>query len=468
MKNFCIITLLVCIQSFLHAQLTIRVTSIPINTPPDTKIHAVGRFNSWKQTDSTTLFKQQADGSYTLTLLNSQKTLWFDYKINRGKLGSWEGDENGGSLPDRTFAYEGKPMTVNIQIAGWEKETPISSTADENVRVIAHDFFMPQLNRKRRIWVYLPPNYETDTTKHFPVMYMQNGQNLFNITDGGSDEWKIDETLNALSLKGDKGCIVIGVEAQVKDSLQAEYTPWRTPTNWHTEGVAYADFIVNTLKPYIDAHFRTKKDRLNTAIGGSMMGGLEAIFIASEHQNVFSKAAIFSPSLSYSDSCFLQLRQRGKQRFMRYYIVSGTDEDATRTADIEKMIATFREIGYNFEEAKVVKKIDGEPTEWFWAREFPNAYKWLFKEMTAEAEEGMFDNTVKLSTNLDFSVLNVESSENLLYSNIRIFDTRRKLLFTGPLDPKNSVDISFLQSGNYIIHGVKGEEVLYVKNFIKK
>jgi predicted alpha/beta superfamily hydrolase len=465
------ITLFLLYNSFiLNAQLTIRVTSIPFNTPANTPIHVVGDFNKWTLNDPATRLKRQPDGSYAVTL-NPAKTLSMNYKFNRGQLTSWEGKEDGSLMQSRTLVYDEKPLIVNHEIAGWENEKP-NSTADANVRLVSNDFLMPQLKRKKRIWVYLPPNYETDTTTRFPVLYMAHGQHLFDLETSGKEEWKIDETMNALFNKGDKGCIIVGIEGQNKDN-DAEYAPWIAPKQQNTdlsrdnrEGVAYADFIVKTLKPYIDNQFRTKKTRSFTAVGGSLMAANEALYIATTYQNVFSKAALFSPLLSYSDSCLMHVKQKGKQKSMRYYIVSGTDEDVTKTAAIDKMAALLRELGYGKEELKVVKKIDGEPTEWFWSREFEDTYKWLYRDMTAQDEEGIFDETVNVQ--VASNLLTIETSENLTYANIQLFDNRQKLLFMGALDAKNIVNIGFLQSGNYIIHAVRGNEVLFVKSFVKK
>jgi predicted alpha/beta superfamily hydrolase len=461
MKKLHIFILLTCIHFTISAQVTIRVTSIPLNTPPNTPIYIVGDFNQWNYKDPNALLTRQADGSYTIKI-QGPEIASIDYKFHRGKLGSVEGNADGSPSRNHILAYIHKPAFVNVQIAGWENEL-LKSTADENVRILSTDFPMPQLNRKKRIWLYLPPNYYTDTDKKFSVLYMHNGQHLFDVDEKGTDEWKIDETLNALSAKGDRGCIVVGIEGQ--DNSDSEFTPWTNLPK--AEGRAYADFIVNNLKPWIDANLRTKSDRRNTGIGGSKMAAAAALFMAAEYQDVFSKALIFSPTFSYSDSCFLHIKQRGKQRTMRYYIMSGSDEGVSKTTEIEKMVATLKSIGHNFEEVKAVKKIDGEPTEWFWAREFANGYKWLTREMAAETEEGIYDNIVKFNINETNTALNIDLAKDVTNSNVMIFNEQRKLMSVFTLNPKKNIDISFLQAGNYTLHCVKGDDILFVKKFVK-
>jgi predicted alpha/beta superfamily hydrolase len=461
MKDLSIFTLLTCIHFTLSAQIVIRVTSVPLGTPANTRIYVAGDFNQWNYNDSTTLLTRQVDGTYTVKI-KAPEIASMDYKFHRGEGRIMEGNADGSPCRNHILTYIRKPVAVNTQILGWEKE-PLKTTADENVRILFTDFPAPQLKQSKRIWLYLPPNYETDVDKKFPVLYMHNGQHLFSVDENGGYEWKIDETLNALAAKGDRGCIVVGIDGQANST--AEFTPWTNLPN--AQGRAYADFIVNNLKPWIDAHFRTKSDRRNTGIGGSLMAGSMALFMAAEYQNVFSKALIFSPDFSYSDSCFAHIKQRGKQKTMRYYIVSGSDEGVTKTADIDKMVATIKGIGHNFEEVKAVKKIDGEATEWFWSREFANAYKWLTREMAVETEEGIYDNLVKINVDEKTSMLTIDLPKDLSNANIQIFDAQRKLMSLTTLNPKKNVDISFLTAGNYVMHCTRGEDILFVKKFAK-
>jgi predicted alpha/beta superfamily hydrolase len=376
----------------------------------------------------------------------------------------WEGTQEGNPIENRLLLYLRRPNLVNVNISGWEKK-PSNATADANVRVLSHDFLMPQLKQKKRIWIYLPPDYDVDTTKKYPVLYMQHGEHLFSVDSLGAEEWRIDETLNALAKKGDKGCIVVGIDGQNKST--SGYAPWQTTKNPQADGKNYAKFIVETLKPYIDAHFRTKGDRANTGIGGSKEGAVLSMYMAAEYPLIFSKAAIFSPTFSDTDSSLLHIQQRGKKKFVRYCIVAGSDEDVTKTAAIEKMVKTLKGIGHNFEEVKVIKKIDGEPTEWFWSREFADAYKWMYKELPVNVQEGLYDATVQLSPNTEGSFLNINLAENIANSNALIFDNTQKLLFTVPVSAKKTLDINFLAAGKYLVHCVRGEDLLFVKDFTK-
>ena len=122
------------------------------------------------------------------------------------------------------------------------------STAATNVSIIQKEFVIPQLNTKPyKVWVYLPPNYQT-STKKYPVIYMHDGQNLFDDKTSFIGEWNVDETLNELYKNTGKGFIVVGIENGGEERIN-EYTPWPHEEYGGGKGSIYIDFIVNTLKP---------------------------------------------------------------------------------------------------------------------------------------------------------------------------------------------------------------------------
>ena len=298
-------------------------------------------------------------------------------------------------------------------------------------------------------------------------MYMQDGQNLFDRATSFSGEWEVDETLNKLAAAGDKGCIVVGIDNGGADRI-GEYSAWKNARYGGGDGAKYAKFMVETLKPYIDANFRTKSDRLNTAVGGSSMGGLISMFAAAEYQNVFSKALIFSPSFWFNDSCFTQARLRGKQFSMRYYFMSGTNEDTDMVPQMQQMVSLLTGVGYTNEELNIVTKTDGQHSEWFWAREFSDGYKWLFRETTSGTSGGILDKKIKLFPNPTDSILNLETTENVAFANVEIYDILGRLMHIEPLSSNRLVQVNYLKSGTYILRLTRSNELLFVKNFVKK
>jgi predicted alpha/beta superfamily hydrolase len=461
MKKTLLLIALAISQLAVFAQLTVRLTSVPSNTPANDTIFIVGNFNNWNPKDISKMMSRQPDGSYKITFTPSITAL--EYKFTRGSWAAVEGDANGGERANRTLTYNGV-QSIDNQVLSW-KDLLQNSTAAANVRIVSNNFLMPQFNRTRRIWIYLPPQY-ADTTKRFPVMYMHDGQNVFDKATSFSGEWEVDETLNKLANTGDKGCIVVGIDNGGADRM-GELTPWKNARYGGGDGRKYAKFMVETLKPYIDAHFRTKADRLNTAVGGSSLGGLESMFVAAEYQNVFSKALIFSPSFWFNDSCFTHVRLREKQFAMRYYFMAGTTEDVDMVAQIQQMVSILRGIGYTDDAFKIVTKTDGQHSEWFWAREFGDGYKWLFKETATSTEGGSLDKKTKLFPNPTDSVLNLEMTENVRFINVEIYDLLGRLMHIEPLQSNKVIHVNYLKSGNYVLRLTKKNVVLATKTFVK-
>jgi predicted alpha/beta superfamily hydrolase len=461
----CLLFILLII-SYLNAfgQLTIRVTSVPTNTAADTKIYALGNFNNWNPNDTTKILKRQNDGSLALTFTPSVSAL--EFKFTQFNWSPPEATAQGGFRANRTLTYNGGAQTVNLTIDGWEGQSSAASTAASNVKILSNAFSMPQLGKTRRIWLYLPPQY-SDTSKRFPVFYMHDGQNLFDrATTAFGTEWQVDETLNTLAAQGDKGCIVVGIDHGGGSRLD-EYSAYKNARYGGGQGAAYAKFIVETLKPYIDANYRTKSDRNNTAVGGSSMGGLISMYIAAEYQNVFSKALIFSPSFWFADSCYTQVLRRGKQFGMRYYLMADTNEDADLVGQMTRMTDILRGLGYANDEVKTVLKTDGQHAEWFWAREFGDGYKWLFREGATKLDAGKMDAHVTIFPNPTDSVLQIESSENLSFVNLGIYDILGRLMHYAPLQSTRRIDVNYLKSGTYILRGTRNGQLLFTEKFSK-
>ena len=302
-------------------------------------------------------------------------------------LGSWERvetDAAGGDISNRSFEVPDEPATLTTRIAGWRDDSaqPRVSTASASVSII-DSMTIPQLGRTRRVWVYLPPDYAT-SGKRYPVLYMHDGQNVFDAATSYAGEWGVDETLDSLHAAGDPGVIVVAVDHG--GSLRVpEYSPW--PTRFGAgEGDKYVEFLVGTLKPWIDRRYRTLPDRLHTGIAGSSMGGLISFYATLEHPDVFGRAAVFSPAFWIAPPAYQLAAQARPQAGSRMYIVSGGLEVAAGEAqgsyqrDQERMVETLAQRGFRIGTAVVAKTIpDGKHAEWFWRREFAAAYQWLFQ-----------------------------------------------------------------------------------------
>ena len=358
-----------------YAQLTLVVAAIPANTPPGASIHAVGNFNNWNPGDPNTVLTPDG-GVYTLTLNPPPGQVQF--KFTRGSWATVEGNANGGFLPNRSVQYNGQPTTLTLSILSWEDLGGVNSTAQPNVQILYNNFYIPQLNRNRRIWLYLPPDYHT-TNKPYPVLYMHDGQNLFDAATSFSGEWEVDEALNSLHAQGDYGCIVVGIDNGDVHRLD-EYSPWVNPQYGGGQGLQYLEFIVATLKPHIDSLYRTLPGPQYTGVMGSSMGGLISMYALAERQDVFRKAGIFSPAFWFAGTNPANhVLDKGKQADVRVYFLAGGQEPASVATNMNAVADAMLQTGFGAQEQLRLVPADGQHAEWFWRREFPAAYQWLFQ-----------------------------------------------------------------------------------------
>jgi len=252
------------------------------------------------------------------------------------------------------------------------------STASAQVHVIEPDFFIPGLNRDRTVRVYLPPDYQ-QSNKRYPVLYMHDGQNLFDEATAYSGEWRVDKSLNLMAHHQELELIVVGID-NGKQHRITELSAWDHETYGKAEGQLYLDFIVQQLIPHVNQHYRTISDREYTGIMGSSMGGLMSHFAIHRYPQVFSKAGILSPSFWYSHEVFSFTRQQPIPADSRLYFLMGNEEDKAMVDDMHHMVNQIADAGHPYCNL-VSKTVPGRGhSESFWAEEFPKAVKWLFGE----------------------------------------------------------------------------------------
>ena len=377
MKKFLLIFFSLCSYA-IHAQVTLRITSIPTNTPSPSTIFLAGSVNGWNPSDSNSIMQPDGFGAYQLVIPEGNGTV--EYKFTRGSWATVEGNASGGYLPNRTFTFNGSPQTITLTIQSWEDITGGSnSTATSNVQILSPNFYIPQLDRNRKIWLYLPPDYFT-STKNYPVLYMKDGQNLFDNLTSFSGEWQVDETLNTLFEQGDYGAIVVGIDNGGAQRLN-EYSPWVNAQYGGGQGDEYMAFIAETLKPYIDENFRTRPEPAMNALIGSSMGALIATYGAAEYSALFGKIGSFSPAYWFALSDLTTyLSTAPSLSSQRIYFVAGENESSSMVPNITSIRTTMQNNGLST--FNTFTKIDsyGTHSESYWRGEFGSAYQWLFME----------------------------------------------------------------------------------------
>ena len=300
----------------------------------------------------------------------------FEYKVCRGNWNKVEVDSLGRDIRNRYYLST-LGSNVDLLIFGWrDLISKRKSTALKGVSYMPTSIEIPQLSRKRTVRLYFPPDYSSG--KRFPVIYMHDGQNLFDDATSFSGEWKVDEILDSLYKYNHFSCIVVGIYNGDAQRIN-EYSPWHNDSlNIGGDGDKYAKFIVKTLKPFIDSHYRTLSDRENTAIMGSSMGGLITLYTALEYPDVFGKAGVFSPSLWFSPKSFEMIQKYNLKKMQKFYLLSGAKEGVQTVYNTLKADSMLRSIGFdeNYLRCKIAK--DGQHNEWFWSREFGDAIRYLF------------------------------------------------------------------------------------------
>jgi predicted alpha/beta superfamily hydrolase len=359
------------------AQFTVRVIVTTIAAKPKDDIYIAGNFNSWNPADNNSKLKPFGGGRRIIVLTNVD-TGHYEFKFTRGSWDKVETDSKGEDIANRTVDVAGD-TTLEITIAGWKDdapEKPKPNTASANVHVIDTAFFMPQLNRYRRIWIYLPASYNKTKNKTYPVMYMQDGQNLFNESTAFAGEWGVDECLDTLEQQLNKECIVVGID-NGGDKRMAEYNPYDDPKYGKGEGKQYLDFVSTTLKSYIDKNYRTLKDAQHTFIAGSSMGGLISMYALVQYPDVFGGAGIFSPAFWLTPQLYTDVANAKWQKKFRIYFYAGEKETIGMVQQTQRM----------FDLIKTKQCCDqqyitfplGQHNEKYWREEFPDFYRWLMQ-----------------------------------------------------------------------------------------
>ena len=357
------------------AQITLKIMQVPANTPQSATIFMASSLNNWNAAGNA--LEVLGNGQYKIVIPEGTGTV--QYKFTRGSWPTVEGNANGSYLPNRSFTFTGSPQEILISILSWEDLVGAISTAASNVSILSASFFMPQLNKSRKIWLYLPPDYQT-STKTYPVLYMQDGQNLFDNATSFSGEWQIDETLNTLFQQGNYGAIVVGIENGGADRLN-EYSPWNNPQYGGGQGDLYSQFIAETLKPYIDSNYRTKPEAQYNAVLGSSMGALISSYINAKYPSAFQKVGNLSPAFWFAKPQLISYITNSTQNYSnsRMYFVAGTNESSTMVPDSNEIKNTFQ--NKLLSASNTLTKYDsyGSHTESYWKGEFAAAYLWLFQ-----------------------------------------------------------------------------------------
>lgn len=247
----------------------------------------------------------------------ANKNEQIEYKFTKG---SWQTEALGNDLtiPRNNILIASKDTTVTKTIINWRDNFNFKVEGKVTGKVDYYKNFEINGLKPRNIFVWLPPEYEKDTKKRYPVFYMHDGQNLIDPrTSNTFHDWRVDEVADSLiRLNEIEPFILVGINNT--DDRAIEYD--------NTElGKLYLKLLVEKIKPFVDQNYRTLKDKYNTAVGGSSMGGLISLICAWEYPEIFSKVACFSPAFRINSIDYVRVvkNYNGQKKELIIYIDNG-------------------------------------------------------------------------------------------------------------------------------------------------
>lgn len=355
-----------------NAQITITILSVPKNSVGP--YYAAGTFNDWNPADPNFMF--YLENNVPTLSFTPANTDAIEFKITRG---SWETVEtmmNGKDIPNREL-MNAPGVKSWAAVHAWH-DMFTYDTVTLNPDVIHVDIYSPQLNKEKHLRILLPIQYVINSNR-YPVIYMMDGQNLFDDATSFAGEWGIDEMMHNTYTNQIPSAIIVGIDNAGADRTN-EYLPWHDSIYGGGDGDAFIDFIVETLKPYIDSTYRTQKKREHTYIAGSSLGGLMSFYAVLRNNDVFGNAFVFSPAFWIAQPLFTVADTTIFSGPTYLYFIAGGKESETMEPEMNRMYEILKANKDANGHYRYVIEADAQHNEIFWRKEFPVAYKWFFEK----------------------------------------------------------------------------------------
>ena len=341
--------LLAVFNSNIVAQIKVEVVVISNSLNPDENIFIAGNKPELGNWNPSQISLNKINDSTFSKEFECNKDEYLEFKFTKGDWNKEALDENG-YVPDNIRLKVTKDTTICIRVLQWKdsyKDIVKKITGKvEYFYDFKGDNILP-----RNIVVWLPPSYDSLSKKRYPVLYMNDGQNLFDAsTSFLGSEWCLDETADSLIKSGAiKEIIIVGIYNTMFRA--SEYTDNDT-------GYAYQKFITNRLKLFIDSTYRTLSDKRNSVIGGSSGGGLVSFMIAWKYPKLFANCACLSPAFKIQNIDFVKNVNEycGPKKQIKIYIDNGSKGvDSLLQSGVSEMLKVLNEKGYK----------EGEDIYWF-------------------------------------------------------------------------------------------------------
>lgn len=374
MRSIALTLLLAVACSFAFTQtLTIRVHA-PSGTPDTASLYVAGNLHELGSWQPNGLRMSRINSSVWSASMRLPRGTEVEFKVT---LGTWDDEAlfRPGEVPPNVRLVLTADTTIELFPVSWKDLHPDRSTGITGTVRYHRGVKGEGLTYLRRITVWLPPSYDSALTRRYPVLYMHDGQNVFDrMTAFGGNDWRVDEVADSLIRAGAMEEI-IAVAISNSPDRALEYSDTRL-------GRAYAAFVAHQLKPMIDSVYRTKPDRANTAVMGSSMGGLISFLFVWWYPEVFSKAACLSSAFRWDDNRIVhEVEAAGRlPRDIVIYLDCGTvGLEASLRPGFERMVHLLQQKGLEKGETLMGFLDEGaEHTERAWAARLWRPLEFLF------------------------------------------------------------------------------------------
>lgn len=362
------------------------IVNAPFKTPIKQKLYLTGEIQghcSWQV--KCIELKKIFEGVYRTTLSLPDSTDLIQIKVTRGSWSTQATSTSGRIFPNKKIETIEDHSRSIMTIANWldQERLGVKGALKE-----FKNFKASPLTGSKSIWVWLPPSYESKPQKKYPVIYMHDGQNVFNPLNASfGNEWSVDEVLNDLISKKKVREAIVVASSSSPNNRNGEYT-------FNREGHLYGEFLVNNLKPFIDSRFRTIDSREDTFLMGSSMGALISFTLLLKHSDSFSKAAGLSfPPFAHDDNLFHWLETTElPSKKIQFYLDHGTvGQDVTYLEHVLRFIEVLKKKGFSKDALNYQVFPYADHTELDWARRVHRPLQYLLKKEKPLKKEAYID-----------------------------------------------------------------------------